>query len=115
VKLGNDRLVLVHRTPTGQRDRYGKPIMVETFTLVRWCSVTPETSTEPGDQSAPQIKGLLALAPPGTAFDSADAVIYPPTADDDDPAVPWTGPEYEVTGDPGVWGRCVQAHLERAH
>lgn len=114
MKLGNDTIVLVARTPTGERDSRGNEITTEVFTEVRWCSVTPGTSSESSDQSVPRVKGLQVLAPRGPAdqLQAVDAVIYPPAAQSD-PEQPWTGPRYEVAGDVGLWDEAVQAQLER--
>jgi hypothetical protein len=112
VKLGNDTIVVVTRQQTGI-DRYHNPVMQDVYTEVRWCSVTPSASTEPGDQSAPRLQGLDLLAPPSTVMDSTSRVIFPATATQGDP--PWTGPRYEVDGDVGQWGTAVQAHLVRSH
>lgn len=112
MKLGNDRIVIVTRTATGQVDERGNDVMVDSFTEVRWCSVTPGVAQESPDRAVPSISGLTVLAPPTAPLDIAAAVIYPATATGD-PDAPWSGPRYEVKGDPGDWGACVQAHLER--
>lgn len=111
MKLGNDRIVIVTRTPSGTDDR-GNDVMVESFTEVRWCSVSPGVTSESMNRAVPTISGLTVLAPPGAPLDIAAAVIYPAFATGD-PAVPWSGRRYEVVGDPGDWGMAMQAHLER--
>lgn len=111
MKLGNDRIVIVTRTASGTDDR-GNDVMVESFTEVRWCSVSPGVTSESMDRAVPTISGLTVLAPPAAPLDIAAAVIYPAAATGD-PGTPWSGPRYEVQGDPGNWGTAVQAHLER--
>lgn len=113
MKLGDHTIVLVGRAPTGQTDRYGQDVLVDTYTAVEWCLVTPGGSTEPADQSSARLSGLDLLAPAGTPVDAADAVIWPATATDN-PDQPWTGPRYEVDGDVGDWGELIQARLTRA-
>lgn len=113
MKLGNHTIVLLSREATGQRDRYNAPILRDVYSEHRWCSVTPTSSSEPGDQSAPRVQGLQLLAPKGTPLDAAAAVIWPATATDN-PDAPWTGPRYEVIGDVGIWDHCVQAELSRS-
>lgn len=110
MKLGNDRIVIVTRTASGTDDR-GNDVMVESFTEVRWCSVSPGVTSESMDRAVPTISGLTVLAPPAAPLDIAAAVIWPAFATGGDPA--WSGPRYEVVGDPGNWGTAVQVHLER--
>lgn len=113
VKLGNDTIVVVTRTPSGQEDDWGNPVLVDSYLPVRWCQVSPATSSESPDRAVPTISGLTVLAPPSTPLGAVDAVIWPATATED-PDNPWTGPRYEVVGDPGDWGTAVQAHLQRS-
>lgn len=114
MKLGDQTIVLVDQQPTGQHDRYGSDILGPVYTEVQWCLVTPAGSSETGDQSAARISGLQLLAPPGTAVDAADAVIYPFTKTVVGGQPVYDGPRYQVDGDVGVWEDSVQAQLTRA-
>lgn len=111
MKLGNDMIVVVDQEPTGDEDAYGNAIMAPAYTEVRWCQVTPGTSQEAGDRSVPTISGLTVLAPPSTVIKATSEVIWPATATGGDPA--WSGPTYQVVGDPGQWRTALQVHLER--
>lgn len=111
MKLGNDTIVVVTRTATGQDER-GNDLLTDSFTEVRWCQVAPGVSQESPNRAVPTLSGLDVLAPPTAPLDIAAAVIYPAAANDD-PDEPWTGPRYEVQGDVGDWGTALQAHLER--
>lgn len=112
MKLGNDTIVVVTQTPTGEEDARGNPVLAASYTMVRWCQVSPGVSQEAGDRSTPTISGLDVLAPPKTTIGATAEVIYPATATGSDP--PWSGPRFEVVGDPGNWGTALQFHLERA-
>lgn len=99
MKLGDDTIVLRKRQVTG-RDRYGNDVTSDVDSEVRWCSVTPTTTTEADDRAVPRVTGLQLLAPPGTDLESADAIL-------------WRGRVYEIDGEAGDWDECVQAQLRR--
>lgn len=100
MKLGDDTILLRRRLVVSQDD-YGNDVTENVDSEVRWCSVTPTTSSESDDRAVPRVSGLHLLAPAGTDVEAADAIGY-------------RGRWYEVDGEAGIWDECVEAQLRRA-
>lgn len=117
MKLGDDRIVVIDRVPRldaqGKkvRDDYGNEVVDEVPRLVRWCLVTPTSSSDSEDRQAPARRGAGLLAPTSAAPIADNAAVLWPVAG---PAEgPWTGLRWQVAGEALPWPDCIEATLRR--
>lgn len=116
MKLGSDVVGHRSRQVTGT-DARGNDLVKNVDVELRWCSVTPVSSSEADDESFPRVTGLRLLAPGGSNIAAADAIIWPITARTTDSGgqLHLECPVYEVVGDVGLWGRAAEdASLRRS-
>lgn len=113
VKLGEDVVVLESVTEDwGNRDDFGNPAKVATYTELRWCQLTPTRSSESDERTTPTISGATLLAPPmtGIQITSADVILTDWTKTGET----YTGRRWQVDGEIGEWPDCVEVQLRRA-
>lgn len=116
MKLGSDTVGHRSRRVTGS-DARGNDVVTNVDVELRWCSVTPLSSSEVDDESLPRVTGLRLLAPGGSGIGPADEIVWPITGRSTGPdgQLQLAGPVYEVVGDVGLWGRAAEdATLRRS-
>jgi len=120
--LGEDTIGLRTQQPTGERDRWNGQITAPVDQLVRLCLVTPGRATEDESGRAARIAGAHLLAPPTDEHGqrlplASDAqVLWPVTSStrDADGHLHLDGTLWQVDGDVGDWGDCLEAQLTRS-
>jgi len=120
--LGEDTIGLRTQQPTGERDRWNGRVTVPADQLVRLCLVTPGRTGEDESGRAARIAGAHLLAPPTDEngvrlqLDSDAEVLWPVTSSttDADGRLRLEGTVWEIDGDVGDWGDCLEVQLTRS-
>jgi hypothetical protein len=119
--MGEDTIGLRTLQPGG-RDRWNNEVTDPVDQLVRLCLVTPTRSTEDESGRAARVAGASLLAPPTDEYGvrlplaSDSVVLWPVTSvtRDGDGVLHLDGALWQVDGDVGNWGDCLEAQLTRS-
>lgn len=118
--IGEDTIGLRTQQITGQ-DRWNNDITGPVDQLVPRCLVTPTRATEDEAGRAARVAGAALLAPPldqnGQPVPlTSDAVVLWPVTSSAlvDGALKLEGTAWQVVGDVGDWGDCLEVQLTRS-